>query len=384
MIELQLTDRAEKLRIEIARFLASHPPPIIPPRAGLTAFVDISREWQRRLAAERFVGVHFPHEFGGRGYSILEEAVIQEELARQRSPQLVGLFGLTMVGPVLLKHGSDEQKRAYLSRILSAEDLWCQGFSEPEAGSDLASLRTTAELQHGKWSVSGQKVWTSFAQYARYCFMLVRTDPQAARHRGLTYLLVDMSTPGITIRPLKQITGEEEFNELFLDSVSVPEEQVVGKPGDGWEIAISTLMFERVVLTFARHLQSEQALSEIADLLRERSAGEKEQEIFGRLIARSMAVRALALSHLVNYSEKHPGPEGSLDKLSWSETFQEICQFALQLLGPRAGILSGSSAHLGGEFAHRYLYSRGRTIAAGTSEIQRSIIAERILGLPRK
>jgi alkylation response protein AidB-like acyl-CoA dehydrogenase len=377
VIELRLNKAVEALRRDFLGWIASNPPPKLPERHSLDDFAAASREWQRKLADARWIGVHWPEKFGGRGLSIVEEAVLQGELARAGSPQLIGLFGITMVGPVLIRHGTDAQKNEFLRRILSSEDIWCQGFSEPEAGSDLAAVKTQARLDSGRWTISGQKIWTSFAQYARWCFLLARSDMTAPKHRGLSYLLVKMDSPGITTRPLKQITGEEEFNEIFFDNVETPETSIVGKPGEGWDIAISTLMFERVVLTFARHLQSEVALAEIRSLMKKRQARESERQKLGSLIAANMAVRALALSHLVTYDDSHhPGPEGSYDKLGWSETFQQICRFGLDLLGPDAVIT-------GGPVQHRYLYSRGRTIAAGTSEIQRNIIADRILRLPR-
>ena len=230
--------------------------------------------------------------------------------------------------------------------------------------------------------MNGQKVWTSFAQYAKWCFLLARTDTASPKHKGLSYLLLSMDTPGIDVRPLTQITGDREFNELFLDKVALPAENIVGAPGQGWEIAISTLMYERVALTFSRHLQSENAIREISAAMKERGATEAQLQSFGRLLARNMAVRTLALSHLVNYQgDRTPGPEGSLDKLFWSETFQEIAKFGIESMGSDGGFLSAFDE---GAFQHRYLYSRGRTIAAGTSEIQRGIIAERVLNLPRK
>ncbi|NDC39674.1 MAG: acyl-CoA dehydrogenase [Proteobacteria bacterium] len=278
-----------------------------------------------------------------------------------------------MVGPVLIEHGTPEQKSRYLAKILSGEEIWCQGFSEPGAGSDLAAIKTRAETTADGFSISGQKVWTSFAHVADHCFILCRTASESAKHKGLTYLLVDMRSPGITVRPLRQISGDSEFNEVFFDNVKVPASAVVGKPGDGWKIALSTLMYERVVLTFSRQLQSEAALRELLAA----HAGGKSSGL-ARLISKACAVRSLAYSHLLGYAAgQSPGPEGSLDKLFWSESFQEIAEAAL-LASPHRGLQDEHHPEM-----HRYLYSRGRTIAAGTSEIQRSIIAERLLGLPR-
>ncbi|MCB0322626.1 MAG: acyl-CoA dehydrogenase family protein [Bdellovibrionales bacterium] len=378
MLTLSLHQRAETLRAELRQWLQSNPPPVLPERVELEEFVNVSRAWQRKLAAERWIAVHWPESYGGRGLGLLEEAVVQECLAEAGSPQLVNLFGLTMVGPVLIQHGTPEQKERYLPRILTAEEIWCQGFSEPEAGSDLASLKTVAVRNDTGWSIRGQKIWTSFAQYAEWCFLLARTDASVPKHKGLTYLLVPMTSEGIEVRPLMQISGDREFNELFFDDTHTDEKNIVGAPGDGWKIAISTLMYERVILTFARHLQSQAVLSEIRDLLRTLPEDSRSRAEFGRLSARHSALRALALSHLAQYEQRAPGPEGSYDKLAWSETFQEICQLALELQS-RPG--ASAEQRIGAEF--RYLYSRGRTIAAGTSEIQKNIIAERVLGLSR-
>ena len=391
MISLRLNETTEKLRQDFRAWLAANPAPRLPGKVELERFVGVSRDWVRKLAAERWLAVHWPERYGGRGLSIVEEAIIQECLAEVGSPQLINMFGVTMVGPVLIRHGTESQRERFLSKILSAEEIWCQGFSEPEAGSDLASVRTRAErTDEEHWELTGQKVWTSFAQVADFCFVLARSNPLAARYKDLSYFLLSMKEPGIEVRPLTQISGDREFNEIFLTKAPVPVGNMVGNEGEGWKIAISTLMYERVALTFARHLQSENALSAIGDVLRTRFANPLERTQYGRLLAKSMAVRALALNHLLGYgepgapSERSPGPEGSLDKLGWSETFQEICRFGLGLLGPDGVITAGSRALREGMFQHEYLYSRGRTIAAGTSEVQRSIIAERILGLPRE
>lgn len=373
MFRLRLSHKVEEFRAELLQWLRANPPPPASHDGSLESFVREGRDWQRKLSSGRWLGVHWPSEFGGRGLSLVEEAVVQEELVRVQAPQVLGLFGLTMVGPVLIEHGSLEQKSRYLAKILSGEEIWCQGFSEPGAGSDLAAIKTRAEATVDGFSITGQKVWTSFAQVADHCFILCRTSSESAKHKGLTYLLVDMKSPGITVRPLRQISGDSEFNEVFFDNVKVPASAVVGKPGDGWKIALSTLMYERVVLTFSRQLQSESALRQLmgAGSARDRSA-------LAKLISKACAVRALAYTHLLGYaSGQSPGPEGSLDKLFWSESFQEIAEFALSNSQSR-GLVDEHDSDM-----HRYLYSRGRTIAAGTSEIQRSIIAERLLGLPR-
>lgn len=379
MIRLNLSQSTENFRTEFATWLNQHTPPKLGSSAGLEAFQNAGRTWQRQLADSSWVGVHWPKEFGGRGLSLVEEAIVQEELVRVASPQLLGLFGLTMVGPVLIEYGTQQQKERYLKNILSAKEIWCQGFSEPAAGSDLAAIKTKAVKSKDGYYLSGQKIWTSFAHIAEMCFVLARTSEGEKKHDGLSYLLVDMKSKGISTRPLKQISGDDEFNEVFFDQVFVPNENLVGQEGQGWKIAISTLMYERVVLTFSRQLQSEVALRGLLKQFGD-SRDPYIREQIAAEVARASAVRALAYEHLLDYSEgKKPGPEGSLDKLFWSESFQAISKLALKLRGTEAALSEENP--LVAHDVHRYLYSRGRTIAAGTSEIQRNIIAQRILGL---
>lgn len=381
MLRLSLSESSEEFRRSFREWLSANPAPQYAGDTSLDQFEKVGRVWQRSLASGGWLGTHWPKEFGGRGLSLVEEAIVQEELVRISAPQVLGLFGLTMVGPVLISHGSESQKSKFLARILSGEDIWCQGFSEPGAGSDLAAVRARATPVQGGYSLSGQKIWTSFAHVADWCFVLCRTSDAPRKHEGLSYLLVDMKSPGITTRPLQQISGDKEFNEVFFDSVFVPSDNLVGKEGDGWKIAISTLMFERVVLTFARQLQSETALRDLLSRLKEDTPAATRLEL-SRAVVDACATRALAYSHLMSYAKgTPPGPEGSLDKLLWSESFQRLCKVALLFDG--ATIALGEGSEKVGADVHRYLYSRGRTIAAGTSEIQRGIIAERILGLPR-
>lgn len=381
MLKLSLSESSEDFRASFRAWLASNPPPASTNDTSLETFERVGRAWQRALAGGGWLGTHWPKEYGGRGLTLVEEAIVQEELVRVSAPQVLGLFGLTMVGPVLISHGSEAQKTRFLARILSGDDIWCQGFSEPGAGSDLAAVRCRAVPTEGGYLVTGQKIWTSFAHIADFCFVLCRTSDSQRKHEGLSYLLVDMKSKGITTRPLQQISGDKEFNEVFFDSVFVPSENLVGNEGDGWKIAISTLMFERVVLTFARQLQSETALREMLARVDDSTSPTIKADL-ARCVVDACATRALAYSHLMTYAQgAAPGPEGSLDKLLWSESFQRLCKVAVSLCGPAAA--RGEHDADVGPALHRYLYSRGRTIAAGTSEIQRGIIAERILGLPR-
>jgi alkylation response protein AidB-like acyl-CoA dehydrogenase len=389
-MDLSYSPAEERFRRELIAWLDANPPG--PEPQGLDEWVSYGKAWQRRLHEAGWCGVHWPKEYGGRGASLIEQIIFQEETARARAPQLINLAGLTMGGPVLIAHGTEAQKKRFLANILSAKEIWCQGFSEPNAGSDLASLKTRAVLDGDSFVVNGQKVWTSFARYADWCMLLVRTDPEAPKHRGITFLLADMRSPGVTVRPLEQITGEEDFNEVFFEDVRVPRENVVGGVNRGWEIAITTLMHERQTLTFSRQLQSRVALGELLALARVHPDPH-------RPVARdALARQKLAAAYIDNEAMKYtalrnltralrggvPGPEGSIEKLFWSEMYQRMLESALELQGPFAQLVRGSAHAVDdGRWGHLMLYSRGRTIAAGSSEIQRNIIAERVLGLPR-
>jgi alkylation response protein AidB-like acyl-CoA dehydrogenase len=388
VLRLAISESSEEFRSELRKWLAENAPPLARD-SSLDEFERVGREWQSALSSGRWLGTHWPAEFGGRGLSLVEEAIVQEELVRVAAPQILGLFGLTMVGPVLIAHGTEAQKGRFLSNILSGKEIWCQGFSEPGAGSDLANVKARAVPTKGGYLLSGQKIWTSFAHSADWCFVLCRTSESEKKHQGLSYLLVNMKSPGITTRPLQQISGDKEFNEVFFDSVFVPADQMVGNEGDGWKIAISTLMFERVVLTFARQLQSEVALRAlISDTFIADGGVVASQSdpahvaAVAECVIDACATRALAYDHLMHYAAgAAPGPEGSLDKLLWSESFQRLCTTACEFLGAQVAL--GEHDSVVGRALHQYLYSRGRTIAAGSSEIQRNIIAERLLQLPR-
>jgi alkylation response protein AidB-like acyl-CoA dehydrogenase len=381
MLRLALSPSLDTLRTDFRRWLKAHPCPQSPSHLPLTQRLQIERLWQAQLARGNWLGMHWPIAYGGRGGTLAEEAIVQEELALATSPQLPGLFGLSMVGPVLIEHGTDAQRQRHLPAILRAEEIWCQGFSEPKAGSDLAALSTRAVPCEGGFLVSGDKVWTSLAQIADYCFLLCRVTGGASvqgprSHEGLVYLLLPMKSPGVEVLPLRQISGDSEFNQVSLDKVFVSADNLVGSIGSGWKIAIDTLMHERVILTFARQLQSERLLRE---LLTHPSSKPRTTARLCERVVHACAARALAYRHLLTYSAgKKPGPEGSLDKLLWSEEFQRLAALALDSVG-----IEGAAGEDVQQFAHQYLYSRGRTIAAGTSEIQRNIIAQRLLGLPR-
>jgi alkylation response protein AidB-like acyl-CoA dehydrogenase len=293
---------------------------------------------------------------------------------------------------VLIAHSTDEQKRRHLRPILTADEIWCQGFSEPNAGSDLAALTTRAVLDGDSFVVTGQKVWTSWARYADWCMCLVRTDPQAPKHKGITFLLVDMHAPGVTVRPLTQMSGDADFNEVFFEDVRVPRKNVIGELNRGWDIAITCLMHERQTLTFSRQLQSRVALDEMLELARRHerdgrraSADPLVRQALARSYVDAEAMRFLAYRNLTKVLRGGvPGPEGSLEKLFWSEMYQRQVEAACDVIGPHGQLVRHSKHAVDdGRWPHLLLYSKGRTIAAGTSEVQRNIIAERVLGLPR-
>jgi len=389
-MDLTYTPEEERFRAELRAWLEANPPG--PEPEPLDDWVRYGKGWQRKLYEAGWCGIAWPATYGGRGASLIQQIIFQEEMARAKAPMLINLAGLTMGGPVLIAHGTEAQKRRHLASILAAEEIWCQGFSEPNAGSDLAALATKAVRDGDHFVVTGQKVWTSFARYADWCMLLVRTDPAAPKHKGITFLLVDMHAPGVTVRPLRQISGDEDFNELFFDEVRVPRANVVGEIDQGWDIAITCLMHERQTLTFSRQLQSRVALEEMIAFARRHDRGGRpasEDPLVRQLIAAALvdstAMQYTAYRNLTRAIRGGvPGPEGSVEKLFWSEMYQRQLDTALEIAGPHGLLLKGSPhAVTDGQWPHLFLYSRGRTIAAGTSEVQRNIIAERMLGLPR-
>jgi alkylation response protein AidB-like acyl-CoA dehydrogenase len=287
-----------------------------------------------------------------------------------------------MAGPTIMAFGTERQKARYLPPLLSANEIWCQGFSEPEAGSDLAGVRTSARLEDGQFVVNGQKVWSSFAHLADWCILLTRSDPESTRHAGLTYLIVDMRAPGVDVRPLRQLTGESEFNEIFFTDVRVPAENILGEVGGGWQVAMTTLLHERGTLGFALQAALEVQVRKLIALARDRGADQLQRDRIAREWMEMQALRftnSRSLSALLKTGM--PGPEGSISKLVWSEANQRVTKLALEILGPDAA-LGEENAPYGGYWQYQQLRSRGNTIEAGTSEVLRNIVAERVLGLP--
>jgi alkylation response protein AidB-like acyl-CoA dehydrogenase len=390
-VDLTPSPTEQRFREELRAWLAEHLPPGygtgLPPRfADLEEEVAFLRGWQRKLADARYVGVFWPVEYGGRGAGPVEHAIVQEELARARAPELVGRIGVNLVGPTLLAYGTTEQKARFLPHILPAEHLWCQLFSEPDAGSDLASLRTRAEPVPGGFRLSGRKVWTSYAQFADFGVCLARTDPDAPRHRGISFLVVDMRADGVEVRPLVQLTGDAEFNEVVLEDVFVPEDHLVGPLNGGWEVANATLAHERG--TSPRQLVIHlQLLDELLALAHSRGAFD-DPRLAARLAEAYVEQRLFQLHSLRTASDlEHGRPLGrqaAVYKLYWSEASQRLHRLAQDVLGPAAPLWRGAKANPGGgSWQRSFLYYQAATIFAGTSEIQRNLIAERTLGLPR-
>jgi alkylation response protein AidB-like acyl-CoA dehydrogenase len=341
------------------------------------------RDWSKQLNAAGYTGLTWPIEFGGRGLSPAFQLAFHDEAARAGAPGHINLIGLDMVGPTLLSWGSEQQKARFLPPILSGDEIWCQGFSEPGSGSDLASVRTRADMVGDEWIVTGQKVWSSFADLADRCILLVRTDQDAVKHRGLSLLLLDMHAPGVEVRPLAQLTGDPEFNEIFLDEVRIPRDSMLGEPGDGWAVAMTTLSHERATHSFALAGALEAAHRELYEFV---STMPADDLIRAELTSLWMDLQGLRYTNyrMLPALERtgRPGPEGSLAKLHWSEANQRLTKLAVSLQG-LAGQLDLADAAWDGFWQYEQLRSRGNTIEAGTSEILRTIIAQRVLGLPR-
>jgi alkylation response protein AidB-like acyl-CoA dehydrogenase len=395
-MDLSDTREEAEFRTKARQWLEENKPKGIADRGFALAIdaetVKLLTQWQRRLYQGGYLGLSWPLEYGGQGKTIIESAIFNEEMARVRAPAPLNELGLSMGAPTILEHGTEDQKRRFVRKILTCEEIWCQGFSEPNSGSDLAALNTRAVAQGDEFIVNGQKVWTSLGHIADWCMLLVRTDAQAPKHRGISYLLVDMHTPGVTVQPLKQLTGEAEFNQMFFEDVHVPRQNLLGPLNGGWGVALTTLMNERATLSLATVMRFHNTFEDLADLARQ-VMREGTCTLAPRVIRQTLAqfyVDVESMKYLAyrNFSRLKrggtPGPEGSISKLLWSELNQRMNEFALVLQGPRAA-LTEDSDHVvdGGRWQYALLRSRGNTIEEGTSEVQRGIIAERLLGLPK-
>ncbi|MBV8942509.1 MAG: acyl-CoA dehydrogenase family protein [Solirubrobacterales bacterium] len=388
-MDLTLSPSEQAFRDELRAWLeANHPGAL--PREEQGSF-EFRRAWQRRLHDAGWAGISWPERYGGRGASLIEQAIFNEEIVRARTPQLANVLGLAMGGPTVIAHGTEEQRQRYLPPILSADEIWCQGFSEPESGSDLASLKTRATRSGDGWAITGQKVWTTYAQHAKWCMLLARTNPDAPRHQGLSYFLMDMEQEGVQVRPLRQITGEAEFNELFLEQARVPESNIIGGEGNGWAVAITTLMHERATLAFGLQVSVQIALQELVEHA-ERSPGSNGRAAAADPLVRQRLAQLMIEAEVLRLNAYRglsatmqggvPGPEGSLAKWHWSEVNQALTELAMDISGVRALAIEGDGVG-DNNWTYRFLRARANSIEGGTTEILKNIVAERVLGLPR-
>ncbi|HTK88961.1 MAG TPA: acyl-CoA dehydrogenase family protein [Verrucomicrobiae bacterium] len=379
--------RAE-LRAWLATHLPAHRATYPPSDDELTLHPDKSfdacRAWHRRMHEGGWVGLRWPREYGGRGASLTEQLIFAEELIAAGAPPGVNTIGLGMVAPAIMVHGTSEQKARWLRPILAADEIWCQGFSEPNAGSDLANVSTRAALDGDHFVITGQKVWTSNAHRSDYCILLARSDPGSTRHKGLTCLLVDMRAPGITIRPLRQLTGDSEFNEVFFDGARVPASDLVGTLHRGWDVAVTILMYERQSIGGMVNLHL--FIERVLDLARRQRADDP--VLRQRLADLVIAGRALRLTNLRYVTRELAGmpvgAEGSVLKLTFTDAYKQMAEIAASILGPYSQLWAGDSrAPEDGRWAFQSLFAHRFGIAGGTDQIQRNIIGDRLLGLPR-
>jgi alkylation response protein AidB-like acyl-CoA dehydrogenase len=396
-VDFSFTPEQSMFRQELRTWLAANAPPQarrlrhLQPQAS-AADLAFLKQWQHTVYEGGWAGVSWPKEYGGRGASLVERMIFDEEMAAHQAPALMNVLGLEIVGPTIIVHGTEGQKKSHLPKILSGEEVWSQGYSEPNSGSDLASLQTRA-VEHGDYFVvTGQKVWTSLAFYADWCLLLVRTNPTAPKHQGLSCLLVDMKSPGITIKPLRTMTGDSEFNEVFFEEVKVPRRHLLGEKDQGWRVIVTSLMFERQGLgfyfTFAQKRHYDDVVETARRTRRHGAAVIDDPHLRQKLAQAYIDCEVLklnnyrALTRLLRGSP--PGPEGSVPKLQWAESNQRLQELAVEMQGAFGQLSQGEPAAADDAYwQYGFLRSRANSIEGGTSEIQRNIIAERVLGLPR-
>ncbi|MGH7323537.1 MAG: acyl-CoA dehydrogenase family protein [Candidatus Rokuibacteriota bacterium] len=397
-MDFTLTPEQESFRSRVRAWLKENMPREWANRLAASADVprpeayDLLRRWQGRLYEAGFVGLTWPKEYGGQGLSFMEEMILHQEMAVAKAPPILNILGVGMAGPTIIAYGTEAQKQRYVAKILSCEEIWCQGYSEPNAGSDLASLQTRAVRDGEHWVINGQKVWTSLAHVADWMMLLARTDADAPRHKGITYFLLDMRAPGVIVKPLRQITGDPEFNEVFFDNVRVHESQILGGLNNGWAVGLTTLMYERLALGFGLQVRLRIGLDGLVELARR-------MEKQGRVTTRDPVMRqkiaqlwieteclkltgARAITRLLR--GEMPGPEASTGKMIWVDTHQRLQELAMEIEGAYSQLGRGSDwAVEGGLWQYTFLRSRANSIEGGTTEVQKNIIGERVLGLPK-
>jgi alkylation response protein AidB-like acyl-CoA dehydrogenase len=390
-MDLRFSEADESFRTEVARWLADN---LVGEFAALRgrggsgdghALFEERRAWERKLAAAGWTCIGWPKEYGGRGASFTQEVIFYEEYARANGPGRLGHIGETLLGPTIIAFGTEQQKRRFLPPIVKGEELWCQGYSEPNAGSDLANVQTKARRDGDSWVIDGQKVWTSGAQWSDWCFVLCRTDPDAPNHHALSYLLVPMRQPGIAVRPIVQMTGDSEFSEVFFDAARTPAENIVGEVNGGWRVAMGTLSFERGASTLGQQLNFQNELRQVIEAAQ--ASGRNHDPVMRQRLADAwIGLRIMRFNALRTLSEvdgRELGREAMITKLYWATWHRNLGKLAMDVLGAQSEIAE-AAPYLLTRLQRLFLFSRADTIYAGTNQIQRNIIAERALGLPRE
>jgi alkylation response protein AidB-like acyl-CoA dehydrogenase len=378
-MDLSYTAEEEAFRVRVRAWLAENVPP-----PGSLRTVDDMRAWQRTLHAAGFLGAAWPKEYGGAGLSEMQQAILNEELARARAPQVVNAMAIWWVGPAIMRYGTDEQKKRFIAPILTADEIWATGYSEPSSGSDMAAAKTRAERQGDFYVVNGQKIWTTYAHIADRFFVLVRTSTEGPKWAGLSLLLMDLRSPGIEIRPIRQIDGGSEFNEVFMTDVRVPVANLLGKEGQGWEVVSSALVNERTGI--AGSVRFDQALDWLTTTVRGqgKAADPWVRQRVAELATKAAIVRCSGLRSLTDSLRGQFNPHLSAAmKLTTTQLTQEFSETAMEILGPWAALVDDPHAPFNGRWGRQWLGDRSMTIAGGTSEVQRNIVAQRVLGLPR-
>ncbi len=390
-MHVRFSEEDESFRVEIADWLREHLTgefECVRGRGGPGdehALFEERRAWERKLGEHGWIGIGWPSEVGGRDLDLSQQVIFYEEYARAGGPGRVGHIGEGLLGPTLIHYGSEEQKRRFLPAILRGEELWCQGYSEPNAGSDLANVQTRAERDGDDWVITGQKVWTSGAATSDWCFALCRSDPDAPKHRGLSYLLVPMRQPGIEVRPIVQMTGDSEFSEVFIDAARTGIENTVGQPGEGWQVANGTLAFERGASTLGQQMSFQNELNQIFEIARQNGAS-RDPVMRQRLADAWIGLRIQrynALRTLSQRSGAELSPQAMITKIFWASWHRDLGKLAMDVLGSQSEVADGAPYQLSA-LQRMHLFTRSDTIYAGSNQIQRNIIAERALGLPRE